>query len=266
DHLQFAERTGDAGQRAQAYEGIAGVLLRLERYPEALEYYEKTHAAGKALGNQVTVGYSLMNRAAVLWRLGRYAEAARFLDEASRLADQPGRLKSLAPSILAVRAEMALSRRSFSEAAALARRGLGVASSEYAKSNLQLVLGLALARSGSAREGRKWCEQALRTSEPLADPSSTSEARLALAEALLAAREPKAALEQARLAQEVFERTGQKESLWRLSLLQARANNQAAEPTRRAGEIMSQLSQSWGAQVLEKYLARPDIVDYRRER
>ncbi|MBI3470908.1 MAG: protein kinase, partial [Candidatus Solibacter usitatus] len=39
DHLQFAERTGDAGQRAQAYEGIAGVLLRLERYPEALEYY-----------------------------------------------------------------------------------------------------------------------------------------------------------------------------------------------------------------------------------
>jgi hypothetical protein len=94
---------------------------------------------------------------------------------------------------------------------------------------------------------------------------------LALADALLAVRDPAAALQTALDVQKVFAQSVQKDSEWRALLIAARSSdlagdkNAAQDYASRADKACSELAQKWGADNYESYLRRPDIQLYRTQ-
>ena len=101
-------------------------------------------------------------------------------------------------------------------------------------------------------------------------PQITS-AQLALAEVMLAGKDPAAALQTALEAQKIFGQSGQKDSEWRALLIAARASDltgdksTAQDYASRAEQACSALQQKWGAEAYESYLKRPDIQAYRQQ-
>jgi tetratricopeptide (TPR) repeat protein len=84
--LRLAEQSKDKLQQARSHEGIATALAHQENYPEALNHYENQLALDRELGQQIHIGHGLINRANMLWRMGRYEEARKSFDEARSLA------------------------------------------------------------------------------------------------------------------------------------------------------------------------------------
>ena len=61
------------------------MLLEEERYPEAVEQYDKAYAINKSIGNRINLAFNQANRGDILWRLGRYDEASQAFNEALNL-------------------------------------------------------------------------------------------------------------------------------------------------------------------------------------
>lgn len=272
--LELAQQGGDQPQIAAAYGEIGAVLLEQERYPEALAQYEKALAIHKAIGNVINIAFNHANRGDILWKLGRYDEAQQALNEAGAIARQPdSSYKQLVPEIERSFAQMALSQRHFQEAEAKAENSLVMAGTQYKSVTVEakFTLGLVRAFSGSAGEAKKLCAEAVRLATEAGDAALLSRATLALAEATLEAGDAQTALTLASQAQERFAKGGQQESEWRAWLVTARANKRlgakqvAAEQRAQGKQVFSQLQQKWGAQIFERYLARPDIQVYYKQ-
>ena len=101
-------------------------------------------------------------------------------------------------------------------------------------------------------------------------PQITS-AQLALAEVMLAGKDPAAALQAALEAQKIFGQSGQKDSEWRALLIAARASRLAGDRSAardyalRADATCTGLQQVLGAEGYESYMRRPDIQMYRKQ-
>ena len=90
-----------------AHLGIGLVLGNLERYPEALGNLEQYIAINKSQNMYLSVGYGLVNRAEVLWQLGRYGDAQEALAQAASIADMPDEsYKQILPIINKAKAKM----------------------------------------------------------------------------------------------------------------------------------------------------------------
>jgi tetratricopeptide (TPR) repeat protein len=267
--LDLALQSNYASQIAFSYGEIATVLAEQERYPEALDYYNKSYEIHRSLKEERNVAYNLMNRGNVLWRLGDYNGARALLDQASQLASQPDEsLKPVLAELLLHYAEIALSARQLPDAKTKSQQALDLAvKNKYDGIIVQAksTLGQALALSGDARGGRKACEEAVEMAAGAGDEALLSRAKLALSEVLLENKDAQGALASAMEAQARFKTGGQLESEWRAWIVAARANSlkkdeqAASEQRTRAAEALSQLHQKWGEEAFAPYLNRTDI-------
>jgi len=274
DQLKFAEQSSDQPQIAAAHTSIGNMLLDLEKYADALQHFEQSHQILKALNNQLTLGYALLNRGEAQWNLGHRQEAAGDIAQASEIAkkDDAG-YKTLQVMLELTQADMALTERKFSEVIAGADRALEIGGSQSKAVNVQATYlkGLALALSGQARAGQVLCQEAVTAAAPLGDPLLSARAQLALAEAALAAGEAQPAVESARRAQNFFASAGMTEKNWRASLIAGMASEKLSDHEnarnyfKNASDAFSSLEQKWGAEIFKAYQARPDVQSYRKQ-
>ena len=256
----LAERASDRAQLAVAHESLGSVLLRQERYPDALTRFQAAYDLNSALGVQANLGYNVLQTGAVLWRLGRYEEARARLGEAVQIASGRGGAKALVASAQRALAEMALSQRRFPDAIAHARQARDLSITQYPDNaaEAESILGLAQARSGSARQGLLTCRQAAAKAASLPDPWLRAKIDLALAEALLAAGQPQSAHQLASRLQTIFHRSRQDESrclALTVAALAAGDRSSAAQ----AAVLFTGLQTSLGS----TYSARPDVQQHR---
>jgi len=273
--LELAKTVNDQPQVARLHILMGSLLADRELYADALLHFDEGFAIHNSLGNQLDIGYGLIDRANMLWRLGRYEAAREILNRVSSAAD---RIDSKYKQVLLARrhlnlSQIALSERRFGEAKAEAEQALSVADTQMtrASSEAQYVLGLAQSLSGSTRKGRLVCEQAVQMAKKESDPKLLSNALLAFSEVLFESNDFSAALTTAVQAQERFASLGQQESQWRALLFAGRASKRmkdyeaANKYLSHSNQVVSELQQKWGPDTFASYSSRPDIKYYRSE-
>jgi tetratricopeptide (TPR) repeat protein len=245
--------------------------LNEEKYTEALAHLDEKLALDEARHSKRGMASDQMNRANYLWQLGRYDEARAALDAAFELAnDKEAQLKTVLAWVHLIRARIALSQAQYADAKKEAQLA-----SDYKFPDVTLqanyTSGLAQARSGSAQEGRKLCDEAFDAAQTLKSRPLTSSAQLALAEAMLLQKDSAASLDNALQVEKVFAQSGQQDSEWRALLLAARASNLAGNKSAardyaaRAEQTSNALQEKWGAEAYQNYLKRPDIQMYQKQ-
>jgi serine/threonine protein kinase len=267
--ITLAKRINDRAQLANAYVLIGNVLRDREDYPKALDNFEESDKLFADLGIPLSMGYLIIDRAKMYWRLGRYEDADRALGKIPRVLD---RLDSvdyrhviMARDAL-VRAEIAASRQDFGPARAKAQESISLAGSQpnYTTVEAESLLGLVLVRSGARAKGLQLSRQAVDMAKQINDEHLLSQTMLGEAEALLENDKAEEALAQALDCQQRFARGGQLESEWRAWLIAARASEllgDSASSRREADEANRRivgLREQW-KDVFKGYETRIDI-------
>ncbi|HEX5731742.1 MAG TPA: tetratricopeptide repeat protein [Blastocatellia bacterium] len=273
--LSLSEELGDSEMLSDAHLSLALTLgLEQERYPEALTHVEASYKINKASGSPMYIGYDQMNRAGILWQVGRYEEARNALKEALSIAARPeAEYKALHAWVYLIYAQMALSERNFAEARKKGQRALELAGTQFKDVAIQAkyCIGLADALSGAARPAVQACEEAVAMAREIKNPRLVSSALLVLAEVMLEANDAKGALRAVLEAQEIFARAGSQDSQWRALLVAARASRiagdgpQTTDYVTRSDKLLLALQQSWDAEAFSSYTKRPDIASYRNQ-
>ncbi|PWT98672.1 MAG: hypothetical protein C5B51_28820, partial [Terriglobia bacterium] len=263
EQIPLAEQVNDQAGIALAEQGLGSVLMLQERYPAALRSLDRSLAIYRGLSDQLGIGYTLPDRGKVLASLGQYREAETALDEAESYALRFGGLKPLLAGIHTFRAEMRLSQRLFTEAAVESRKVLDNAGDDLTSAaNAKRILGLAAVFSGRLREGKAYCEDAVKMAGQAMTPEELEEAQLAVIESRLAGNDAAAALVSAGELASQFASKGQTESEWHALMLAARAARQPGvrgEYILRANAALQKLRANWGQEALDSYLSRPDV-------
>jgi tetratricopeptide (TPR) repeat protein len=268
---QLGEQLGDQAQMGLADLDIGNVLSREEQYTEALRHFDDGHKIFESLKVDVYMAYAAQNRASVLWQLGRSEEAKAALDEATSIAGQS--YKSLLADVHLTRSLLELSDWQIQNAKIDSQKALDLAGTQSPDIAVQVysALALAQARSGATRAGTLAGDKAVEIANGTNDPQLLSGALLASAEATLADRDAKRALEIALSVQQTFARFGKQDSEWRAWLIAALASSRlgndtaAHEYSSNAVSQLSSLEQKWGAEACSGYLARSDIMRFRRQ-
>lgn len=269
---------GDLAQLATAHSSL-GVLLGMgqERYPQGLVHLDESYRVNTLRGSRSHAAYNQMNRAHLLWQLGRYKEATDALQSASAIADQSGQadpsLRILLALVRLENCQLALSEGRFSDAKSEGQHVLQLSGKQYTgiSINAKFSMGLAEALSGAPQTAKLLCQEAVAMAKESRLPQLISSAQLALAEVLVLARDPEGALRAALEAQPLYARSGQQDSEWRALLMAARAsqlagdNSNAQTYASRAETLCEGLRERWGADPYEGYLRRPDIQRYRHQ-
>jgi tetratricopeptide (TPR) repeat protein len=233
------------------------------RLPDALAAYRDAYDAALKTGNQLDAAFDLLDAGEVYWRLGRYDEARRSLDDAG-----PNPSRAISALDDAIRAQMALSRHDFANAMQLSRRVL-----EHPNLSVDILvaakgtLGAAQIATGARAAGVAAVNEAAQLAAKSGSALLVADTRLAHAEALLNAGDGQHALEEARAAQEWYSSAGNQEAEWRGWLAQAAAQKllpQAGNPqesAQKALQILASLEKKWDSGNYKTYLTRPDIQD-----
>jgi len=259
--LEIARKLGDAQQVVLSLEGLGLVLELQGKLPEALTRHREAYETATRSAGGFNAPYNLMSTAAILWQLGRYAEAQDALTQAGANAS-----RDLAARADRIRAAMALSERQFSaalEACRLALAQPGIRNDSTAA--MKMTLGLAQAGSGKPREAVTSTREAVELVARLRNPKLTADANLAHAEALLDAGDAHKALTVALAADEQFARIGRPDLEWRCWLAAARAKlavhdaAAAREYAAKSSEQLALLAQKWDAENFKTYSSRPDV-------
>lgn len=268
--LDLANQIKSQPAIAEAYADLGSLLLDQERFPEALEQYDKAiELYSTTSKNDFLVAFCNTNRAQILMRLGRYDEANDVLNQLFDLAKSDSYL-GLVPELNLIQAQMSLDQGDLRQASASAGEAMKVADPK-SDATIQAQYLLALAKGGSG-EAEELCSKSIEAASTAGDFGLHSRALLACADVALKAKDPKTALTLATQAQGRFARgSSQIESEWHAWAIAARAskdlgdNNTAQEQIRNAEGARSRLEQLWGAGVFKQYAAvRPDIQVYYR--
>ncbi|HEX8423544.1 MAG TPA: tetratricopeptide repeat protein [Pyrinomonadaceae bacterium] len=272
--LRFSAEVGDPTLTSTTHSEMGNVLAHQEKYVDALSHFEKSYQIEKSLGLEILTPYSLHNRSEMLWRLGRYEEARKLLDQAEAIAEKSReRDQELLAHIYLTQAQMALSESRYGVAQAKSEQALSVAgdSNKSLAVEAKNTLGLARSQTGATAKGLILCEEAVETARLTGDPWLISCSLLTLAKAQMAHGDAAAALVSAQEAQASFARAGQKVSEWRAWFVAARASQRAGnleaarDYSSRATKLLAELQQIWGAAVFEVYQARPDVQLCRKQ-
>ena len=252
--LAAARTLPDPVRALQAELGLAGVFLNHGRWPEAAAQFERARQSA-ALNDRDNVPRALAGLGSVQWRLGRFGDAEQTLAQLPR--DN---------RTLYLKAEIALARGHNAEATALARR---VFEDPQRAQSAQCIAGLALARSAHAAEGQALCEPAVAGLLPKGDRFAVMEARMYLAEILLALGQDAPALVVLGQVAGTAAAVEDRETEWRAWALRARGlkhggdSDGAGQAARKASEVLGALG--WDAGSLQGYASRPDIGVLQRE-
>ena len=122
-----------------------------------------------------------------------------------------------------------------------------------------LVLGLALARSGAGARGLEACRKAFDLAHEAGAPAAEADALLGSAEAGLAAGDRAAAAGYAGRARASFAAARKPESLWRACVLLLRSAPPDPAVAAQAAAALGELKASWPAEDFRSYLNRPVI-------
>ena len=153
--LKSAVESGNQGQIARHHDSISGVLLQREQYVAALQHSDESLPRFRTSKTPYDIIYGTLQRAEILWRLGRLDEADRELDAMFGPNSGMGKPTPAYEHARALRrARVLLARNENARAAGIARSALARATdvSGVTRAALQRVLVLALARSGRAAE------------------------------------------------------------------------------------------------------------------
>ncbi len=263
------EHSEDVSDRAYAQLTIGDVLMKQEKYLEALRRFEQSYDLYESLSSRSYSAYSLANLSDVLCQLGRFEAAKENLVKAEVIVnDKDGSLPELLSYIQLVNAQIALSERNFTQAIKYAEPISEKTNSTEALKAFSII-GLAQTSLNSkSSEGLQNCVKALQQATKTKNPRTINTAKLALAEAHLNTGNYSDALDVALQAKEYFINAEQLESGWRGWLITARASQlngdrvNAREYASRAIETLSKLQADWGEEYFKPYLAKPDVNLY----
>jgi tetratricopeptide (TPR) repeat protein len=266
--LQVAQQGKEPSEIAFAESELAASLALVDRFPEALTHLEQAQPVYKSLGMQRNFAYNQLNRANYLMQLGRLSECAQLFDETLSVADRRGGdYQELSMLVNVGRARLSLIQGHFSAAKTGADEVLAAAKEKFPEAALEAERLLAAAQEagGSAKLAKQTAAHALDMAKRLNDPGELAQTQLVAAETLLSAGDNQGALETANQAQAFFARAGQMASNWQALLVPGLASRGLADSAKsheyaaRAEESLARLRQSWGPEVFESYLRRPDI-------
>jgi eukaryotic-like serine/threonine-protein kinase len=277
EQLQRANQLDDRSHLARLHRLIGRALADQDVYPKALRHFEQSYSLYHSLGNQqLYVGYALVDRSDMLWRLGRYADARSLLNQVPSVAEQlDSDYKKILPARMhLIYAKILLSERRFSEAIAECQRTIVLddTPTQYNAAEAEYMLGLAMAFYNRDRKAKRFCEEAIKKANKIGDQFLTWNARQALAQVTMEIGNPAEALTGALEAHDKFALTSNLESQWRAACLVALASYQtnnhssARKYAAHAESLLSTLRQRWAEdEAFESYLARPDIDHYRKQ-
>jgi tetratricopeptide (TPR) repeat protein len=263
--LELAQQSKSQPAIAESYVDLGSLLLDQERFPEALEQYDKAIQL-YGTSNSFLVAFCNANRTLILTRLGRFDEAKQLLDELFNLTKSKDAFLALAPELHLIQAQISLSQGDQHQASASANEAI---KSGGPKSDASIQANYILGLAGT-RDAQKLCSESIEASSNAGDFGLHSRVLLGCAEVALKGGDPKTALALATQAQERFERGTQLESEWRAWAIASRASkdlsdgNTAQEQMRSAEATRARLEQQWGTEIFKKYAARPDIQVYYR--
>jgi tetratricopeptide (TPR) repeat protein/predicted Ser/Thr protein kinase len=257
--LRLAREQGSSALEGSALDGTAFVLVRSERYPEALATFAQSEASYSRGGDALDVAYSRLATAEVLALLGRTAEARDVLERVTPL-------EGLRSWLGLTTANVALAQGNFAEA----RRELvqvrdGGTDDRRVHAETLCRLGTATAHGGSGAESLRLTSDALVKARELGDPVLTTSALLAHAEAALQAGRNGEALAAAGEAAPETARLALKASAWRAQAIAARAaerlGDQASKGAHRADatRALDVLEAAWGKSAVQGFLGRKDV-------
>ena len=133
------------------------------------------------------------------------------------------------------------------------------------------TLGAAKFASRARGEGLAVMAESTRLAAKSGSAPLIANSGLVYAEALLAAGEPRSALDAARAAQQWFAGTGNVEAEWRSWLAAARAESalgsaaNSQESAQKARQLLASLQEKWDSESYKAYLNRPDIQECRNQ-
>jgi tetratricopeptide (TPR) repeat protein len=263
DLLKLAAELDDVA-RMRADEAMGSVFLQVERYPEALDYFQKALKTSRDLNQQIE--YHLLDYAEALWRVGDYDDAERTLagiSGASKL--RPG----IAFRFNERKLGLLLSQKHFPEARKIAMSALSVKVPEDPGFFYRAMGQIETAsRSSSAQE---WCQRSLEQAQKETDRIAVAMAQLALANAYLTQGSDREALTLAQNAHTFFAASGQPESEYLALLSLAKIFRRAKDLdgsrkfAQQGMDIFSNFAHNYPTQLYRSYLARPDIQDARAQ-
>jgi len=266
--LQVAQQGKEPSEIAFAESELAASLALVDRFPEALTHLEQAQPVYKSLGMQRNFAYNQLNRANYLMQLGHLSECAQLFDETLSVTDRRGGdYQELSILVNLGRARLSLIQGRFSAAKTGAEKVLAAAKEKFPEAALEAERLLAAAQEagGSAKIAKQSAADALDMAKRLNDPRQLAQTQLVDAQALLSAGDNQGALETANQAQTFFARAGQMASNWQALLIPGLASRGLGDTAKsheygaRAEESLAKLRQSWGPEVFESYLRRPDI-------
>ncbi|MGA3027409.1 MAG: protein kinase [Bryobacteraceae bacterium] len=246
--LTTLQPAGPSQPLALAQEGLASLEVVQDRWPQALRMFEETRRAFEAIGNSSGVAINELNVALMQARLGHKSDGAAV----SQQAAESDPLSAL---------QIILTQEHFGEARAKAEALLrsADASDPETRAGATLVLGLALARSGSGAKGLEACRKAVELAQAAGKPAAEADALLASAEAALASGNRAEAAGDAGRARVFFESARKPESLWRACVLLLRSGTPDRAVAAQAATALGELKASWPADDFRSYLNRPVI-------
>jgi tetratricopeptide (TPR) repeat protein len=233
---------------ALAQEGTASLELFQDRWPQALRMFDEARRAFEAIGNSSGAATNELNVALMHAMLGHKGDSTASLQQAEG-SDPPTALQII------------LMQEHFGEARAKAEALLRSADASDLKTRCgaNLVLGLALARSGSGARAREACRKAFELAHASGQPVAEADALLASAEAALAAGDRAEAAGYAGRARAFFESAKKPESLWRACVLLLHSGTPDRAVAAQAAAALGELKASWPAEDFRSYLNRPVI-------
>jgi serine/threonine protein kinase/cytochrome c-type biogenesis protein CcmH/NrfG len=267
--FEQVEHSEDASDKASAQISIGTVLMRQEKYPEALRRFEQSYKLYESIGTRSYIAYSLQNLGDVQCQLGRFKDAKKNIIKAEAIANEKdSSLSELLGYIQLANAQIALSEQNFTQAIKYSEQISSKTDPALAFESYR-VIGLAQSKlNAKSSEGIQNCIKALKYATSTKDPRTINIAKLALAEAYLNMGNYSDALETALQAKDFFVTAKQQESGWRAWLMAARASQQNGDQVNtrkyasKALEILSTLQIDWGDEYFKIYLAKPNVNLY----
>jgi tetratricopeptide (TPR) repeat protein len=243
----------------RAEEAIGSVLLDLERYPEALDHFQKALAASRALNTDVE--YHLLHYADTVWRLGDYKEAEQTLDSLPAMSRTR---TDIATKIAEITSGMLVSQQRYAAAKRIIEGPLedksNIDPGYFERLMCEIETG-----SGSPLAAQEWCRKAIAQAQQESDRLAAAAGQLALANTYLAAGDAAQAFPAAQSAHDFFAASGQKESEYLSALSLAKIsralhNSAGAKQSAQKGlDILSGFAHNWSPQQYKGYSSRPDV-------
>lgn len=260
DLLELARKSAIPVDVESAHETLGGVLLGMQRYPEALAHFQE--ALGLSKATHENEAYQLLHCAEALWHLGRYSEAEAML---SFIPVKKRKQPDIALAVDRMSAEMLLSQRHFSQALRLASEAAKAYPSAAPLERFQLkrVEVLADAELGRDKDAQRNVNELVRLAQSESNEELFAQANLVQAVVYLRSHMPERAETFSELAERYFNQAGEVESQW-LSLAYLALASKGdppsyAERATEALDTLSSIEHTWKPEDYRQYCSRPDV-------